>query len=317
MHNPVNAAPLDQALHYLRMSGTFYCRAEYSSPWAVTLPPTGGEARFHVITDGHAYLQGKGLERRLLNTGDMVLLPHGAGHELADDPASAMVPPSQIVAEAVSDRYHQSCYGDGKDTRLVCVKALFEDPTAQRLISLLPKVIHVPASDTAELESINRTVRFIAEEARALRPGGETIITRLADVLVVQVIRWWIENEPGARIGWLGALRDRQVGRALMLIHRKPEHPWTIANLAEDAAMSRSLLAARFKEMVGEPVMQYLARWRMNLALHELQQRERVDIGRLAERVGYQSESAFNRAFKKHVGIPPGAVKRLVPAEEA
>src|SRR5690606_20372206 len=106
------------------------------------------------------------------------------------------------------------------------------DPTSRRLISMLPKLIHVPAEHTQELESINRTVAFIAEEASALRPGGETIIKRLADILVVQAIRWWIEHEPGAHVGWLGALRDRQIGQAIMLIHRKPAHPWTIGSLA-------------------------------------------------------------------------------------
>lgn len=297
-----------EVLHYLRMSGTFYCTAEYETPWAVSLPPTGGEARFHVITAGHAWLQGPGLPRRLLNTGDLVLLPHGAGHELADDPATRPLPNEAICAEYLSDHYGQFRYKAGRDTRLVCVKARFEDPTSQRLISLLPNIIHVPAADTHTMHSIDQTVAFIGQEARALRPGGETIIKRLADILLIQAIRWWIESEPSARRGWLGALRDRQIGRVILLIHREPARQWTITSLASEVAMSRSALAARFKELVGESVMRYLAGWRMHLALSSLRE-EKVDIGRLAERVGYQSESAFNRAFKRHVGMSPGAAR--------
>lgn len=315
MEYPPNISPLDQALHYLRMSGSFYCRAEYTAPWAVALPPLDGEARFHVITHGHVYLEGEGIPRRLVQTGDLVLLPHGAGHSLADDPSSPMLLPSEIRPESISDRYQQFRYRDGRDTRLICVRARFDDQTAKRLISLLPPIIHVPAIATRELDAIHRTVEFIADEARVLRPGGETIITRLADILIVQAIRWWIEHEPEARGGWLTALRDPQVGRVLLLIHRRPEHPWTIADLAAEAAMSRSSLAARFKALVGEPLMQYLARWRVNLAFSELQH-GRVDIGQLAERVGYQSESAFHRAFRKHIGVAPGAVKRMATATD-
>ena len=314
MHNDsLQSGALDEALHYLRMSGTFYCRVDYERPWHVSLPATGGEARFHVITKGEAILQGEGIEPRTLKQGDLVLLPHGAGHELADDPSSPMLTNSDFATQYTSDHYALYRHGKGgPGTQLVCVKAKFDDPTSRRLISLLPKLIHVPAEHTTELESIGRTVAFIAAEAEALRPGGETIIKRLADILVIQAIRWWIEHEPGAQVGWLGALRDRQIGKAIMLIHRAPAHPWTIANLAAEAAMSRSAFAARFKELVGEPVMRYIAGWRMHLALTSLQE-GKIDIGQLAERVGYQSESAFNRAFKRYVGVPPGAVRITDP----
>lgn len=307
----MHAYPLDEALHYLRMSGTFYCTAAWSAPWATLLPQTSGEARFHVITRGHAFLKGPGIESRRLKRGDLVLLPQGTGHELADDPATPVVPDGAVRGEFISDSYAHFRHGDGNDAQLVCVKARFNDPTAQRLIGLLPNIIHVPAEHTQTLEAIERTVHFIADEAQAMRAGGETIITRLADVLLVQAIRWWIEHEPNARLGWLGALRDPQVGRVIMLIHRQPARAWTVNTLASEVAMSRSLLAARFTELVGEPVMRYLTRWRMHLALTSLRE-EKIDIGQLAERLGYQSESAFNRAFKRYVGMPPGAVRTSV-----
>jgi AraC-like DNA-binding protein len=153
------------------------------------------------------------------------------------------------------------------------------------------------------------TLRFMAAEAREPRPGGETVITRLADVLVILAIRAWIEQDPLARTGWLGALRDRQIGRAITLIHRDPARAWTVANLASEIAMSRSAFAARFTALVGEPPMHYVTRWRMLVALTWLKE-EGATIGELALRLGYQSEAAFSRAFKRFTGTSPGAIRR-------
>jgi AraC-like DNA-binding protein len=135
------------------------------------------------------------------------------------------------------------------------------------------------------------------------------VITRLADIMVVQAIRSWLESDPAARSGWLGALQDRQIGRAIALIHREPARPWTVAALARELAMSRSAFAARFTELVGEPVMQYVARWRMQLALNSLRN-EGATVGELASQLGYRSEASFARAFKRVIGVPPGAVRR-------
>ena len=156
------------------------------------------------------------------------------------------------------------------------------------------------------------TLRLMAVEARELRPGGEAVITRLGDILVVQAIRSWLETDAAARTGWLGALQDRQIGRALALIHREPSRAWTVASLADELAMSRSAFAARFTELVDEPVMQYVTRWRMQVAVNSLKE-EGATVAELANRLGYRSEAAFARAFKRVVGVPPGAVKRTEP----
>src|SRR5262245_21190637 len=153
------------------------------------------------------------------------------------------------------------------------------------------------------------TLRLMAAEARELRPGGEAVITRLADVLVVQAIRVWLETDPAARTGWLGALQDKQVGRALTLIHRDPARAWTVASLARELAMSRSAFAARFTELVGEPVMHYVARWRMQVAFGSLRD-ENATVAEIAGRLGYGSEAAFARAFKRVTGVAPGSVRR-------
>jgi AraC-like DNA-binding protein len=141
------------------------------------------------------------------------------------------------------------------------------------------------------------------------------MITRLSDVLVVQALRAWLESDPAAQSGWLGALRDPQIGRAISLIHREPGRPWTLASLADQIPMSRSAFAGRFTELVGEPAMHYVARWRMHVALTWLKEDD-APLSALADRLGYQSEAAFSRAFKRFIGTSPGAVRRnrhLVP----
>ena len=152
-------------------------------------------------------------------------------------------------------------------------------------------------------------LRLMASEASELRPGGEAVITRLGDILVIQAIRAWIESDPAAQRGWLGALQDPQIGRAISYIHRDPARNWTVASLAHELAMSRSAFAARFTELVGEPAMQYVTRWRMQVAVAALKE-EGATVGELADRLGYQSEAAFSRAFKREYGMPPAAWRR-------
>jgi AraC-like DNA-binding protein len=185
----------------------------------------------------------------------------------------------------------------------------FDHPMARNLVGILPPLLDIEAADEPRASWMRDIFRLMAAEARAFQPGGEAVITRLADVLVIQALRAWIETAPAARTGWLGALQDPQIGRALSLIHRDPARPWTVASLARELAMSRSAFAARFTQLVDEPAMGYLTRWRMQLAQHALQT-EGATAAELATRLGYQSEAAFARAFKRVMGLPPGAVKR-------
>jgi AraC-like DNA-binding protein len=312
--------PLGEALHVLRMRGTFYSRCEFTAPWALDLPAFPGHLMFHVVTSGHCWLEGEGMEPRLLHPGDLGLVPHGEGHRLASEPGAAGWALMESPREDISERYEViRLGGDGPATTLVCGTARFDHPAARHLIRLLPRTISVEAWRSPEMEWIPSTLRFMAAEAKALRPGGETVITRLADILVIQAIRSWIEQDPAAQLGWLGALRDPQIGHAITLIHRDPARPWTVATLAAEVAMSRSAFAARFTDLVGEAPMQYVMRWRMQTALTWLQE-EDATVGELALRLGYGSEAAFSRAFKRFIGVSPGAVRRgdvVIPEETA
>ncbi len=173
-------------------------------------------------------------------------------------------------------------------------------------------MLHITAG-SRRTETMQTTLRLMAAEAAELRPGGETVITRLSDILVIQAIRAWIETDQAARTGWLGALQDPQIGQVLALVHRDPAREWTVAKMAHEAAMSRSAFAARFTELVGEPAMQYVTRWRMHTA-YALLTDGGATVGQFAGLLGYRSEAAFSRAFKRVVGIAPGAARRGAPS---
>lgn len=305
------ADPVGESLHYLRMSGAFYGSSELTAPWGLWLPPMHGCIWFHVVTSGRCTLDVEGREPRVLEPGDFALVPHGEGHRLWSEPGVPTPNVTELPQDYVSDRYSILRHGGGgARVSLVCGAVRCDHPAARDLIALLPRTIHVEASSSSpHMEWMQSSLRFMAAEARALRPGGETVITRLSDVLVIQAIRSWIEHDPAARTGWLGALQDPQIGRALTLVHRDPARDWTVASLAAELSMSRSAFAARFTQLVGEPAMQYVTRWRMHVAVDRLQE-DGVTVNQLAGSLGYRSEAAFSRAFKRIVGVPPGTARR-------
>jgi len=292
------------------MSGTFYSRCEFSAPWGLVLPPLDGCWMFHVVTAGECWIEVAPGESQLLRPGLLAVVPRGDGHRLASAPDVAGVKLFDLPREPVSERYEiLRQQGGGAVCHLVCGAVRFEQPAAERLRELLPALLLADAAAGPQADWLQSTLRLMGAEAGALRPGGESIVTRLADILVIQAIRAWIENDPSAQNGWLAALRDPQIGRAMALVHRDPARVWTVASLASAVAMSRSAFAARFTDLVGEPAMRYLARWRMQVASARLRE-EAVPLGELAGGLGYDSEASFSRAFKRVVGVAPGALRR-------
>jgi AraC-like DNA-binding protein len=304
------ADPLGEALHFLRMTGVYYCRSELTAPWGLTLPPMPGYLWFHVVTSGRMWLETGDEDQRWIQLGDLALVPHGDGHVLRSEPEAAAPGILELEREAVSDRYEILRHGEGgAPTGLICGAVRFAHPAAGNLVEILPTTIHIEAASSSRLEWMQSVLRLMASEAGELRPGGEAVITRLGDILVIQAIRAWMESDPAAQTGWLRALQDPQIGRAISQIHRDPARNWTVASLAGELAMSRSAFAARFSELVGEPVMSYVARWRMHVAVAALKD-EGATVGQLADRLGYRSEAAFSRAFKRVIGVSPGAVRK-------
>lgn len=307
---PSDTDPLGEALHFLRMSGTLYCRSEFTAPWGLDLPALAECLMFHIVTNGECWLEVPGVEPCRLHTGSFALVPHGRGHRLSSEPGTPAVGLFDAPTERVSERYEVLRHGGGgQPATLICGAVRFDHPAATDLVRMLPPMITVDAWRDPEVDWLQATLRLMAAEARELRAGGETVITRLADILVIQAIRSWIAQDPAAQTGWLGALRDPQIGRVIRRVHREPGHPWTVDAMAHEAGMSRSAFSARFSALVGEPAMHWVARWRMNVAAARLMD-GRVTIAALADELGYESEAAFARAFKRVTGRWPGEARR-------
>jgi len=307
---PTLTDPLGETLHRLRLNGTLYCRSELTAPWGIDLPAFDGYMMFHVVTAGHCWLDVADEQPRLLQQGSLTLVPHGNGHSIRSSTDAPAEPLFDIPVERVSDRYEIMRYGgDGDMTQLTCGVVSFDQVAGQQLIAQLPKVLQIDTWDDDKNNWLQSTLRFIATEAQELRPGGETVITHLADILIIQTLRTWIDTAPEANQGWLAALRDKQVGRALAAIHRSPEENWTVQSLAREVGMSRSGFSARFSQLVGDSAKRYLTQWRMQLARAQLQQTS-DSLAVLANRLGYQSEAAFCRAFKREFGVPPGSLRQ-------
>lgn len=302
--------PLGEVLHMLRLTGTLYCRAEMTAPWGVVMPRLVDSMMFVIVTSGRCWLQVGSAAAEPLHQGSMVLLPHGTSCRLLSAPDAAAIPLFDIPVEKVSDRYEIMTHGGGGEmTRATAGVVQFDHVAARRLVTQLPRLLRIDAWDDTVGNWLQSTLSLIAREASVLRPGGETVMTRLADILVIQAIRAWLDSAPEANLGWLAALRDRQIGRALALMHRRPEENWSVAALASQAGMSRSAFSARFTELLGQPAMQYLAQWRLHLARAQLIE-TREHVRTVASQAGYRSEAAFGRAFKQFFGVPPGSLRK-------
>ena len=308
--------PLGEALHALRLSGAFFCQSDLSAPWGIDLPPMPDSLMFHIVNEGSAWITFPDGERIRLDTHDFALVPQGRGHAIADTPETRAINLYDYERPLLSPRYESlQIDGGGAAAGLICGIASVKDPAVRRMVSLLPKIIPMKAAAPGN-EWLRGSVQIMMEEARSLGPGGDAVITRFSDIFVVQAIRHWLQTDPKAQTGWLGALQDPQVGHALSLIHRDPTQPWTVESLAETVGVSRSGLAARFSDLVGETPMTYLRQWRFEVARNWLRDTDQTQA-EIAEQLGYESEASFSRAFKKATGQTPGSVRREAVAEGA
>ena len=306
---PQSHDPIGEALYLLRMNGSLYCQSDLTAPWAVSMPEMKGNMMFHIVMEGRCWLTSSDGSKVLMESGSMALLPHGRGHDITTDTELSATPLFDIPVRQLSERYEYLQYGghpgiDGERTRLICGVIRFDHSAGQQLIQQLPDVISLHREQMGNQGWLESSVKFMEEEARSLSPGGETIMAHLSDIIVIQAIRHWINSDPAAQRGWLGALQDPKIGKALAAIHATPANDWSVDTLANTAGMSRSGFAARFTELVGTSAKQYVTEWRMKLARARLQHNP-IPLGDLAEELGYQSEAAFSRAYKRVMGESP------------
>jgi AraC-like DNA-binding protein len=301
--------PIAEVLHDFRLSDSYYCRSELRAPWGLEIAGQCASG-FHFVAEGSCFLRRESAEPLRLTAGDLVLLPRGGAYVLSDTPDGEAVPPQSLQKELIGQNGALLRHGGGGElTVLVGGGVRFADPGLNPLVDLMPDVLHIQSVCREQDAMLRAMVTAMGAEALCPRPGGATLMTRLADVLVVQAVRWWLDHSPEGRSGWLTALSDPQVGRALVLMHRRPEDPWTVGSLARAVHASRSTFSARFTELAGVPPMQYLTRRRMLVARRWLEE-DRLALREIAARLGYSSEPSFSRAFKRYTGSSPGAARR-------
>jgi AraC-like DNA-binding protein len=310
---------LSDVLGTLRLQGQVFCATQFSAPWGL-LMPRSSLAHFHVVERGEAWLRLQRDQTAVsLASGELVILPHGSGHVLSDSRTTRPVRLDELLARQSGGERVRRHGGSGPETHLICGAFRFENAPDNPILSLLPPVIRIGARDDHAAEWLAPTLALLAGEARRGQEGSSVIVTRLTEVIFVQAMRVWIAQQPAGHGGWLGALRDPQIGTALALIHRSPEQDWSVATLARQVGMSRSTFAARFRSLVQAAPLAYLSRWRLNLAASLLRD-DRMTVSAVTERVGYESEAAFSKAFKRHFGVPPRAYRgrpaRVAPRDQ-
>ncbi len=314
-------APMDvltDALEAIRLKSMIHGRLELTAPWGFRVD--FGRSGFYVVTRGTCWLEVDGVAEPVqLASGDFVLLPHRQSHVLRDNRRTKAAPAREVFADCPKStggcqpggirRYG----GGGALTTMVGGCFLFEDGAQNPLVAALPPVVHVKGDGGRAVQWLEASLQFVASEMALGQPGAETVVSRLADILFVQAVRAHLAQSSEESTGWLRALVDPQVGAALGLMHEKPEDAWTVEALASRVAMSRSAFAARFAQLVGEPPLTYLTRWRMQKATRLLRGGH-ASIAEVAARVGYAAEAAFSKAFKRWTGVAPGTYRRAEAA---
>jgi AraC-like DNA-binding protein len=264
---------------------------------------------FHLITEGECYVEIDGEPPVHLIAGDAVIFPRGHAHRMCSQPGLAPAKGARLEA-VLARRPRQLAYGGGgATTRLVCGYLACDARLAGILLAGLPLMVKVNVRGSSAGIWLEASVRYALAEARSPRPGGAGVLAKLAEVLFIEVLRLYMNSQAQGATGWLAGLGDRIVGAALNALHARPAHGWTLDELARTADTSRSVLAERFQDLVGTPPMQYLTQWRMLLAANLLC-RSNASLARIAEDVGYQTDTAFSRAFRREYGSPPAAWRR-------
>lgn len=318
--------PLSDILAVTRLKGSLYFRTEFSPPWGVSVPDYRRVARFHFVAHGACWVRVEGgAEPVRLEAGDLVVVPLGRAHVLSDLPTREPAELDRVVEQAGFDGRGSLIYrgpeleranqgGSKAQTNLVCGHFEYEDDVLSRVMAQMPPAIVLRRNELGDVQWLQESLRLLAREIEDGRPGGDALVQRISEMLLIQVLRRHMELAPeGSRP--LGALKDPRISRSLELIHHRSEQRWTVAGLAGEAGMSRTAFAQKFHELMGVAPLEYLTDWRLQRARRAL--RETTDpVRRIAYHCGYESEAAFARAFKRRLGVAPGQYRKDAQAAE-
>jgi AraC-like DNA-binding protein len=316
---------LSDALRVIRLKGGVFLHADFTAPWCVSsqVAPKdcgleGAEhvVLYHYVVEGQLLAQIPGMQPVEIEAGEVVILPHNHAHLLGSRLDLPPVPSQRVVCAAPEGGLLAIRHGGGGErTRIVCGFLGCDKLEGNPLTAALPPLLQFDIRQDAAAAWMRSSLEFAAQEIAARRAGSETILAKLSELLFVEALRRYVESLPEGQAGWLAGLRDPFVSRALSLLHGRVAREWTVDDLGREVGLSRSALADRFTRLIGEPPMRYLARWRIQVAAHQLRTSD-APLARIAEQVGYESEAAFNRAFKRNFGVPPATWRRSSASAE-
>ena len=312
---------LSEILRVVRLDSAIYFNAELSEPWCLASPESSTLApvlargtvhviSYHLLCEGLAYVQVQDGERVALSPGDIVTFPHGHGHVLGNGPSVAPVDVASAlpgVLERGLELLHLG--GGGAPSRFICGFLACDPQLSQTFLSGLPALLKVNIRDDPSGQWLENSLQFSVMQAGNREAGTSAMLTKLSEAVFVETLGRYVRRLPEGQTGWLAGARDVSVGKALALLHRRPADPWTVACLAREVGLSRTVLAERFRHFIGESPMAYLTRWRLRLGSRALTTTSR-SVAEIASEAGYESEAAFNRAFKREYGLPPARYRR-------
>lgn len=311
---------LSEVLRVVRLSSAIFFNAQFTAPWCFSSPSAasvtdilhpGAEQLvvFHLLTEGECHLQIDGTPETVLHAGDVIVFPHGDAHLMASAPGVAPGGATDLPA-LLKRRPRMLRYGGGgAATRFVCGYLVCDPRLCRSIFLALPQVLIVSLRNDGKKDWLEHSIHYAVAEAASPRPGGEGVLAKLSEVLFVETLRRYIARLPPEQTGWLAGLRDRPVASALALMHERPAHDWTLEELARECGTSRSVLSERFSHFVAQSPMGYLTRWRMALAANLLRNSS-MSLCRISAEVGYQTDTAFSRAFRREFGVPPATWRR-------
>jgi AraC-like DNA-binding protein len=324
---------LSEVLRVVKLESAIFFNAEFSEPWCLfspqssTLAPAlapgaGHVIIYHLLCEGRAYAQLEDGERVPMSAGDLVTFPHGHGHLLGSGSRAIPINAGTALPGLLEKGLEMlRIGGGGAPSRFICGYLACDPQLCQAFLGGLPPLIKVNIRDDPSGQWLENSLKFSVTEAANREAGASAMLTKLSEVVFVETLRRYARALPEGETGWFAGARDVEVGKALTLLHHQPAHPWTVAELARQAGLSRTVLAERFRHFLGDSPMAYLTRWRLRLGARALAATSR-SVAQIAAEVGYESEAAFNRAFKREYGLPParyrkdkkGSIQDLTPS---
>jgi AraC-like DNA-binding protein len=303
-------------LKTVKLEGTMFYNAEFSAPWSLRSPAScllaqyvSPEPRhvilYHLLTQGQAYVAVEDGERVLLSAGDIVVFPHGDAHVMGNGRDVASRDYEEMLQDVMSRGLKPTSMGGGGElTKFVCGYLACDPHLCKAFLGGLPPVFKVNIGNDSSGQWLKNSILYSVGQAVASQAGSEIVVAKLSEALFAETLRRYVDSLPPGQTGWLAGARDPDVGKALALLHRQPAQQWTVAELAGEVGVSRSVLAERFRHFLGVPPMAYLTSWRLQLGAQLLTSTNR-GVAQIAGEVGYESEPAFNRAFKREFDAPP------------